>query len=329
MAITSSTLLISLVAFLAVVGMIEGFYMLYRAMNVERTVVVNKRLRTLSASGLSSEEALSLLRQRNFSEIPFINRMLAAIPRSHALDKMLVQSGMDLTVSRYILIQLLVAATAFFLLWLLAGVFWFAALPLSLVIGFALPYFQVQGKISERSQAISDQLPDALDFLARSMRAGNPFSAAIRLASQEMEDPIASEFAVTFDQLNFGLDLEDALHHLSQRSNSEEMRYFITAVLIQRTTGGNLAEVLNRLSAVMRARCRTFREIRVLAAEMKYSANILIAMPFVVAGALAVMNPEYLMTLVKSTMGYFLIGAQLAFMFVGYVIIHRMVNFRV
>ncbi|MQX52984.1 type II secretion system F family protein [Alcanivorax sediminis] len=327
--LNESTIVISIIAFLAVVGGIEGFYLLYRSMNVERTKAVSRRLRSLSASGMSNEEAMNLLRRRMFSEVPVINRLLSAFPRSHALDRMLIQSGVDLTVSRYILIQLALVVTFFILLWLVLGAIWFVSLPIALVAGFYLPYMYVQGKTRERSSAISAQLPDALDYLARALRAGNPFSAAMRQASLEMNDPIAIEFATTFDELNFGMDLEDALEHLSQRTRSEEMRYFITAVLIQKTTGGNLAEVMNRLSGVMRARARTMREIRVLAAEMKLSANVLIGLPFIVAGALVVMNPGYLNILVQSTMGFIVIGAQLALMLTGYVIIQRMVNFRV
>lgn len=329
MIINEVTILISLIAFLAVVGMIEGFYLLYRSMNVERTQAVSKRLRSFSASGLSNEEALSLLRRRTFSEVPLLNRVLASFPRSHSLDRMLVQSGVDITVSRYLLIQVSLAVITFLFLWLVLSVFWFLALPISLLLGFYIPFSYVKAKKRERARAISDQLPEAMDFLARSMRAGNPFSAAIKQASREMSDPIAPEFATTFDELNFGMDLEDSLRHLAQRSSSEEMRYFITAVLIQKSTGGNLAEVLNRLSAVMRSRARTFREIRVLAAEMKFSANILIALPFIVAGALLLLNPTYLYTLVETTMGYFVIGAQLAFMLMGYIVIQRMINFRV
>ncbi|MED5388287.1 MAG: type II secretion system F family protein [Pseudomonadota bacterium] len=329
MIINEITIVISLIAFLAVVGLIEGFYLLYRSMNVERTQAVSKRLRSLSASGLSNEEALSLLRRRTLSDIPLFNRILAAFPRSHSLDRMLVQSGVDITVSRYLLIQLSLSVITFLVLWVLLSVFWFLALPIALLVGFYVPFSYVKSKKRERAKHISEQLPEAMDFLARSMRAGNPFSAAIKQASQEMSDPIAPEFATTFDELNFGMDLEDSLRHLAQRSSSEEMRYFITAVLIQKSTGGNLAEVLNRLSAVMRARARTFREIRVLAAEMKFSANILIALPFVVAGALLLLNPTYLYTLVETTMGYFVIGAQLALMLMGYIIIHRMINFRV
>lgn len=327
--LNENTIVISIIAFLAVVGGIEGFYLLYRSMNVERTKAVSRRLRSLSASGMSNEEALNLLRQRMFSEIPVINRLLSSFPRSHALDRMLIQSGVDLTVSRYILIQLALVTIFFILLWLVLGAAWFVSLPIALVAGFYLPYMYIQGKTRERSNAISAQLPDALDYLARALRAGNPFSAAMRQASLEMNDPIAIEFATTFDELNFGMDLEDALEHLSQRTRSDEMRYFITAVLIQKTTGGNLAEVMNRLSGVMRARARTMREIRVLAAEMKLSANVLIGLPFIVAGALLVMNPGYLNILVQSTMGFIVIGAQLALMLTGYVIIQRMVNFRV
>lgn len=329
MVFTTNTIVISVIAFLAVVGLIEGLYMLYRAMNVERTSAVGKRLQSLSASGLSNEEALSLLRQRNFSEVPLINQLLASLPRSHALDRMLVQSGVDLSVSRYILLQMIASTMLFVVLWLILGVLWFTALPLSLILGFFLPYAYVKGKIKERANAVTDQLPDALDFLARSMRAGNPFSAALKLASKELHEPIAPEFAITFDELNFGMDLEDALRHLAERSGSEEMRYFVTAVVIQRTTGGNLAEVLSRLSAVMRSRARTFREIRVLAAEMKFSANVLIALPFIVAGAILVMNPGYLDILFTHRLGYYIIGTQLLFMLTGYIVIQRMINFRV
>ncbi|KGD64508.1 type II secretion system protein [Alcanivorax nanhaiticus] len=328
MVFTANTIVISVISFLAVVGLIEGLYMMYRAMNVERTSAVGKRLQSLSAAGLSNEEALSLLRQREFSGIPIINRMLMAFPRSHSLDRALVQSGVDLSVSRYILVQMMLV-TIFFILLLILGALWLVALPIALILGLFLPFAYVKGKTKERANAITDQLPDALDFLARSMRAGNPFSAAIKLASKEMGEPIAPEFAVTFDELNYGMDLEDALRHLADRSGSEEMRYFVTAVVIQRTTGGNLAEVLNRLSAVMRARARTFREIRVLAAEMKFSANVLMALPFFVAGAIAVLNPGYLDILFTHKLGYFIIGAQMLFMLTGYFVIQKMINFRV
>lgn len=327
--INENTIVISIITFLAVVGAIEGMYLLYRSMNVGRTHAVGKRLRNFSASGMTNEEAMSLLRKRMLSEVPIINRLLSAFPRSHSMDRMLVQSGVDLTVSRYILIQLSLALLLFLLLFFALDIFWFASLPIALLAGFYLPYGYIVGKTRERATAVSTQLPDALDYLARSLRAGNPFSAGLKQASLEMNDPIATEFATTFEELNFGVDIEDALEHLSQRTSSDEMRYFITAVLIQKSTGGNLAEVMNRLSSVMRARARTLREIRVLAAEMKLSANVLMALPFVVAGALLVLNPGYLSTLVETSLGFMVIGVQLLLMVTGYFIIQRMVNFRV
>lgn len=327
--INQSTIVISVITFLTVVGVIEGLYLLYRSMNVGRTHAVGKRLRNFSASGMSNEEAMSLLRKRMLSDVPVVNRMLSAFPRSHAMDRMLVQSGVDLTVSRYLLIQVSLTLLLFIVLFFALDIFWFVSLPIALLAGFYIPYGYIAGKTRERASAVSNQLPDALDYLARSLRAGNPFSAGLKQASLEMNEPIATEFAITFEELNFGVDIEDALEHLSQRTSSDEMRYFITAVLIQKSTGGNLAEVMNRLSAVMRARARTLREIRVLAAEMKLSANVLIGLPFVVAGALLVINPGYLSTLIETSLGYMVIGTQLLLMVTGYIIIQRMVNFRV
>ncbi len=161
------------------------------------------------------------------------------------------------------------------------------------------------------------------------MRAGNPFSAAIRSVSTEMPEPIAGEFAITFDELNYGLDMSTVLHNLGERTGNEEIRYFITAVLVQRQTGGNLADVLNRISAVMRSRSTTYREVRILAAEMSYSANVLIALPFFIAGTLMVVNPKYLSVLFQHDFGMVIIGIQILLMAVGYLVIQRMVNFRV
>jgi tight adherence protein B len=144
-----------------------------------------------------------------------------------------------------------------------------------------------------------------------------------------MPETTDTEFAITFDELNFGLDLEASLHNLGERTACVEIRYFITAVLIQRDTGGNLADVLNRISAVMRSRASTEREIRVLAAEMDYSAKVLIFLPFIVAGILMIVNPSYLTVLFEHELGTIIIGVQLLLIAVGYAIIKHMINFKV
>jgi tight adherence protein B len=129
--------------------------------------------------------------------------------------------------------------------------------------------------------------------------------------------------------MNYGLDVEDALYNLGDRTGNEEMHFFITAVLIQKSTGGNLADVLNRIAAVMRARAVTYRDIKILAAEMRYSAKVLIGLPFFVAGVLSITNPTYLTVLFENELGLIVIALQIMFMVVGYYVIHKMVNFRV
>lgn len=321
--------LISFVAFVAALALVQGLYMLWQSLNVERAVRVNRRLRSLSAGGVNRDQALDLLRQRAFSDMPALNRMLLRIPRMHAVDRMLEQAGMDITVSRYMLIQFILSMILLVVLLLFTPGNPFVVVPVALIAGFFVPYLYVMRERRKRLDLLSSQLPDAMDFLARSMRAGNPFTASLRNAADQLHEPIASEFRTTFEEMNFGLDVERAMIDLGARVGNDELQYFITAVLIQRTTGGNLAEVLNRIANVMRSRETTRREVRILAAEMKYSANVLIALPFVVAGALTITNPSYLATLFESELGLVIIGIQLLLMATGFAVVQKMVDIRV
>lgn len=324
-----SIYLISFAAFIAALALVEGLYLLWRGVNIEKTVRVNRRLRAMSAAGVSHSQAVSVLRERVFSDTPWLNRLLLSIPRLHTVDRLIEQSGVDMTVSRYLLIQVLMSLLAMVLLLLLTPGNLLVIVPVGLLAGFSAPGIYLQMKRSRRLESFSRQLPDTLDYIARSMRAGNPFTASMRSAAEELPEPMSSELRTTFEELNFGLDLEEALHNLGERVGSEDLRYFIAAVLIQRTTGGNLAEVLNRIAKVMRSRETTLREIRILAAEMKYSANVLIGLPFVVAGALAILNPGYLSVLFEHELGLVVIGLQLFLMAIGYYVIQKMINFRV
>lgn len=321
---------ISFLVFVAVVVLVEGVYLLWRGVREEGVIKINRRLKMLSAGGAHGQQVLNdLLRNKTFSEVPSLNRLLMKIPRLHALDRALEQASVKISVGRYLLLQVFLGVLFSALL------YWSGKLHpvICMIIGFPLgvltPTAYVFKKKEQRRKDFSRQLPEALDFIARSMRAGNPFSASLKSVAREMPDPIGTEFGITFDEMNYGLELEDALHNLGNRTGSEEMHFFITAVLIQRTTGGNLADVLNKIAAVMRARARTVREIMILSAEMRLSARVLIGLPFVVALALTLLNPGYLTVLFKSQIGQVIIGVQLLLMLFGYLIIRRMVNFRI
>ncbi|MEW6728594.1 MAG: type II secretion system F family protein [Pseudomonadota bacterium] len=320
----------SILAFIAVVVLVEGIYLLARSVQEEGVARVQQRLRNLSAGGGHGEDVVKhLIKQRLLSETPAINRLLLMVPRVHAVDHMLEQSGLDLTVMRYIGLQFMLSAMFFAAGMLLSKLPMPVVLGVAVVAGFLLPHFYVVSRMRKRRLKLTEQLPDALDFIARSLRAGNPFSASLKAAAQEIPDPLGKEFGITFDELNYGLPLEDALHNLGHRTGSEEMHYFITAVIIQRQTGGNLADVLNRIAEVMRARARTFREIQIQAAEMKLSARVLIGLPFFVAGVLSIFNPSYLAILFTEPAGRVVIALQLFLMLVGYLVVRRMINFRV
>ncbi|MFO7579130.1 MAG: type II secretion system F family protein [Nitrosomonas halophila] len=321
--------IISFLAFLAAVALVEGLYLVWRSLNVEQTVKINRRIRALSAGGAHGEEVLQLLRHKELSSVPWLNRVLSAIPRFHTIDRMIEQAGVDLSVSRYLAMQIGIALLTWVLITLLTNFYFLVSVLIAIAVGLFLPHLYILRKRRARQAKFAEQLPDAMDYLARSMRAGNPFMASLRSGSRELPDPTGTEFGITFDELNYGLELEDALNNLGVRSGSDEMRFFITAVLIQKATGGNLADVLNKIASVMRARATTFRDIQILAAEMKYSANVLIALPFFVAAALTVLNPSYLQVLFEHTLGLIIIGAQLFLMLVGYIVIQRMINFRV
>ena len=320
---------ISFLAFVAVILLIEGGYYLWNSLGVERSQKINRRFRALSAGGVSAKHAVSLLDEKQFSTLPWLNRLLARIPRMHALDRSIEQAGIDVTVSRFILMLIVISLALIIGLSLVVNFPLYIIIPFSTVLSITFFVIFIASKQTRRKKKFTEQLPDTMDFISRSLRAGNPFSSALLSVSKEMPEPTADEFAITFDELNYGLDLEAALHNLGKRTGSEEVRYFITAALIQRQTGGNLADVLNRISAVMRSRVNTRREIQVLAAEMELSAKVLIGLPIFIAAALMVVNPDYLKILIEHELGLVIIGLQMVLMAVGYAIIKKMINFRV
>lgn len=322
--------IISFLVFVAMVVLVEGAYLLWRGVHEEGVIKINRRLKMLSAGGSHGHKVLQeLLRTKTFSNVSWLNRYLMNVPRLHSLDRTLEQAAVKISVAQFLLLEVVLGVLISTALFLTGKLHISICIIIGMPMGILIPSLYVFRKRDLRRASFARQLPEALDFIARSMRAGNPFSASLKAVAREMPDPIGTEFGVTFDEMNFGLELDDALRNLGNRTGSEEMHYFITAVLIQRTTGGNLADVLNKIAAVMRARARTVREIMILSAEMRLSARVLIGLPFFVAGAVTLLNPSYLTVLFKSPVGQIIMGVQLLMMLFGYLVIRRMVNFRI
>lgn len=322
--------LISFFTFVAVIILIEASYLLIRGLREEGSVKINKRLKLLSAGGANGKVVLgSLLRKNELSSNRTLNRVLLMIPRIKVLDRMLSQAGLKISVAYFLLIQLAVAASGALILINVLNFHYVISFLIGIPLGIFLPIMYVSSKRKQRLNKFAEQFPDVLDFMARSLRAGNPFSASLKGVANEMPDPIGSEFGIAFDEMNYGLELEEALKNLGKRSGSDEMNMFITAVLIQRSTGGNMADVLNRIATVMRSRAGVIRDVAILSAEMRMSANVLIALPFIVAVVISVLNPSYLSVLFDNTAGQIVIFMQLVLMLIGYFIMRRMINFHV
>lgn len=314
-----------ILGFFAVVLFLEGIYLAWNASMGPEAKRIEQRLHAMAAGGSSAE--ISIVKKRLLADSPFLDKFLLGIPRIHQFDRLLVQAGVGMTVMRFMAITLFLGAAGF-------AVGTYFALPFLLVAGLTLgcaflPLLHVQKKRQKRIQMIEQQLPDALDFLGRAMRAGHAFVGALKMVGDEMPQPVGGEFRITFDEINYGIPLAEALTNLAIRVPSTDLRYFVIAVLIQRETGGNLSELLDNISALIRARLKLLGSIRVLSAEGRLSAWILSLLPFVLTAVINVVNPNFMSVLWSDPAGLKLIWAALFLMALGIFWMRRIIRIRV
>ena len=312
--------------FLAVFMLLEGLYLTWNAYRGPEARRIERRLQALSAGG-NELVAAPLVKKRLLSDMPALERALLRVPRVHLLDRFLLQSGTGITVGSFLIVALALAAAGIVtaallglpvLLWLAAGA--------ALVFAW-LAY--VQHRRLQRMRQIGLQLPDALDLMARAMQAGHAFSSALRLVGTEGPQPIAQEFLTVFDEINFGIPFDKAMGNLASRVASGDLRFFVVAVLIQRDSGGNLAEILTSISALIRERHKLAGTIRVLSAEGRLSAWILTLLPFVLALVITLINRRFISTLWTDPAGIRLVAVALGLMLLGVWWMWRMVRIRV
>lgn len=173
------------------------------------------------------------------------------------------------------------------------------------------------------------QLPDALELIARALRAGHAFSSGMKLVAEEFNDPLGPEFGETLDEINFGISVSDALKNLSRRVDCPDLKYFVVSVILQRETGGNLAEIIDTIAHLIRERFKLHGRIRILSAEGKLSGIILLILPFFIVVALRFLNPDYMTTLVTDPIGKVMASIGAFLMSMGVLVMKRMINIRV
>jgi len=319
-------LLIAITFFILTLALIEGGYYALRKIRSREKREVLRRLRGYPTTEYD-REIIDIMRKSMLSEVPWLNRVLLSIRWTDKLSRMIEQSGTESTLGVFILLSIVLAAGGFVIsLWVASNAL------LSLIIAFFLgvfPFLYVYLKKKRRMEKFQRQLPDALDLIARALKAGHAFTAGLKMVGDELGEPVGTEFEKTLHEINFGSGVPEALKGLTQRVDCPDLRFFIISVIIQRETGGNLAEILAKIAYLIRERFKLQNRVQVLSAEGKLSAIILIAIPFVIALALSVLNPVYIKTLFIDPIGKALVAFALLMMAIGMVVMKRMIQIRV
>jgi tight adherence protein B len=269
----------------------------------------------------------SIVKREKAGPLPGIDKLVASTAAGTWLTRLIAQSGVRTTPGTIILASLLLAIGGTFL----ASLFIHQplALPIFTIVGGVAPYAFLVHRRSSRLKRFEEQFPEALDLLSRGIRAGHAFQTAMGMVADELPDPVGPEFKKTFDQQNFGLPLRDALNELADRVAILDVRFFVTAVLIQRDTGGNLAEILDNLAHVVRERFKIRRQIRVHTAHGRFTGYVLLALPAALAVALQFINPEHMQLLFREHMGQMMLIGAIVMQTVGYIWIRQVIKIEV
>jgi tight adherence protein B len=274
-----------------------------------------------------TEDDAALVKTRHSGPLPGLDRLASGTARGSALAAWIEQSGVRMSISGLLLIALgsaalfgLVVATAMRMSvgWVIGG-----------GLGFAAPFVFLRIKRTRRMRAFEEAFPEALDLVARALKAGHAFATGLKMVADEMPDPVGGEFRKTFDEQNFGLPLKDALTNLTVRMPSLDVRFFSTAVLIQRETGGNLSEILENLAHVVRERFKILRQVRVYTAHGRLTGYVLLGLPAFLAIALMFISPDHMRTLFTVKMGQMMIMGAIVMQTIGFIWIKQVIKIEV
>jgi tight adherence protein B len=293
-----------------------------------RARLIKDRLATVQkAPEREPDEELALLRDEQLSKIPAFDTLLRRSARVSAIQEALLQAGMKFRAGNFLLLCLLCGALAG-----LAALLWSknpAIAWAGLIIGAFLPYSVVSYRRQKRFEKFEELFPEAIDTLARAVRAGHAFTTALEMISSEVADPLASEFRKLFEEQKFGMPVRDALMNLTERVPLVDVKFFVTAVMLQRETGGNLAEILDNLSYVIRERFKIQRQVRVHTAQGRLTMAMLMAMPPVVVAILLVFSPDFVRPLFSDPIGHALLVVSIALQTIGYFVIRKIIKIQV
>jgi tight adherence protein B len=318
---------LSVLMFFVGVGLVLGGYASISylpAMLAQRRL--DRRLRDVSKPVDLSDGEASLVTKTGEGPLPGVDRLMARTSAGSRLARLIEQSGVKTTPSAIMVLTLALAGGAGLVtMWLTKPVL----APLTAGIAGFLPVGFLLNRRSSRMRAFEEQFPEALDLMSRALRAGHAFQTSLGMAADDMRAPVGPEFKKTFDQQNYGLPLRDALMQMAVRIPLLDVRFFVTAVLIQRETGGNLAEILDNLAHVVRERFKIRRQVRVHTAHGRFTAFVLLALPAALGIALMFINPEHMDVLFKNHTGRMLLAIACVMQVAGFVWIRQVIKIEV
>ncbi|MEJ2229952.1 MAG: type II secretion system F family protein [Nitrospirales bacterium] len=324
------TVAISIGIFLSIILFVEGAYYCYHQYLSPQSRNLKRRLRGGSGKPQdlqNTNKIAGILRQRKMSELPWLQDLLVSMKNLGGLEKLLQQANSQVSVGVF---------------FLLSGVFGCGGLLIAIlmdyglvpamgfgVVGLAIPWLYINGKRKRRFKEFERQLPEALDLMARALRAGHAFSVGMKMVGDEFPDPIGPEFGRTVEEISFGIDVPKAMGNLNERVISTDLKFFITALVVQRETGGNLAEIIEAIARLIRQRFELLGRVKALSAEGRLSGIILFCMPIVMAGVLWVMNEPYMRILFEDEVGQIMALSAGLLMVVGAYVMKNMCDIKV
>src|SRR5882724_4641746 len=321
-------MLLSFLVFVFALFLVLGAYLAATHSSDAKRKRLRQRLsEALLHSAHTEDIEVVLARNELMSEIPALNRVLLRVQTALQLKRLLDQADLHITPSRLVMFSGMAGILA-----LLAVSVITISIPLivlSGVVAALLPFLHVWWKRKRRFDQFLENLPDALELMSRALSAGHAFSEALHMVAEEMPDPIAGEFRKTYEEQNLGLSLKLALENLMERIPLLDLRMCVTAVLIQRETGGNLGEILEKVAYTIRERFRIMGDLKTLTTSSRLSAWLLCALPIFVAIAVTFMNPDYMAVLWKDQRGHYLIAAAITMQITGMLIVKKILNIKI
>jgi len=299
----------------------EGVYLLFFSAASYRNRI-NRRLSMLNETVDRQSILVELRRERGLTvggdfRLPLVS-----------LNKLIVQSGISMGLSRIGMLAGIAAVVTLAALTVMRGSIVEGLLG-ALFSGLFLPWFTLRMLRGRRQKKFGAQFPDAIDIIVRSLRAGHPVPIAVNMVAREMTDPIGSEFGLVADEITYGADLETAMRNLYSRVGQDDLPLFVTAVAIQGSTGGNLGEILENLSAVIRQRFKMRRKVKALAAEGRASALILSSLPILMFGVVQLVSPDFYGSVWQFDITKVILGLAICWMLVGNLAMYKLVNFKI